>query len=140
MNKKGFTLTELLAVIVILGVLLTIAVPSVLYINDLLKDNMYDKKLKFIEQAAQLYGQDNADYIPETAGGIDIKVKELRDSGYVDKDNDKGDVLDPRNNRNMICDVVNVRAISMPSGKRIVVKSTPIERDTAAFDNINPSC
>ena len=72
MNKKGFTLTELLAVIVILGVLLTIAVPSVLYINDLLKDNMYDKKLKFIEQAAQLYGQDNADYIPETAGGIEI--------------------------------------------------------------------
>lgn len=58
-NKKGFTLVELLAVIVILGVLTAIAVPSVLGISKKIKSNMYDSKIKTIEVAAELWADDH---------------------------------------------------------------------------------
>lgn len=58
-NKKGFTLVELLAVIVILGVLTAIAVPSVLEISKKIKTDMYDSKIKTIEVAAELWADDH---------------------------------------------------------------------------------
>ena len=50
-NNKGFTLIELLAVIVLMGSVLLIAVPSVMGINNLIKDNMREKKAEIIEEA-----------------------------------------------------------------------------------------
>ena len=58
-NKKGFTLVELLAVIVILGVLTAIAVPSVLGISKKIKTDMYESKIKTIEVAAELWADDH---------------------------------------------------------------------------------
>ena len=58
-NKKGFTLVELLAVIVILGVLTAIAVPSVLGISKKIKTDVYDSKIKTIEVAAELWADDH---------------------------------------------------------------------------------
>ncbi len=57
-NSKGFTLVELLAVIVILAILITIAVPSTIGISNKLKENMFCKKIDSIEVAAKLYGED----------------------------------------------------------------------------------
>ena len=37
MNKKGFTLVELLAVLVIMGIIITIALPSVFKISSNMK-------------------------------------------------------------------------------------------------------
>ena len=46
MNKKAFTLIELLAVIVILGVILMIAIPKVSqYINRSKKDSFVDEEI-----------------------------------------------------------------------------------------------
>ena len=58
-NEKGFTLVELLAVIVILGVLTAIAVPSVLGISKKIKTDMYESKIKTIEVAAELWADDH---------------------------------------------------------------------------------
>jgi len=58
MNKKGFTLVELLVVIVILAIVIVIAVPSVQGVNNLIKDNMLEKKAEIIEEAAVMLGQD----------------------------------------------------------------------------------
>lgn len=58
MNNKGFTLVELLAVIVVLAIIIGIAVPSIMGINQSIKDNMLDKKVTMIEEAAVLLGQD----------------------------------------------------------------------------------
>ena len=58
MNKKGFTLIELLAVIVLLAVVMAIAVPAIGGITGSIQDNMLEEKVKVIEDAAVLFGQD----------------------------------------------------------------------------------
>lgn len=59
MNKKGFTLVELLAVLVILGILVTIAVPAATSVSDKAKNKMLKTKTKLAMQGAILYLQDN---------------------------------------------------------------------------------
>lgn len=54
-NNKGFTLVELLAVIVILGVVLTIAVPGVSYIINQAGNEFYKNLEKSVSIAAQDY-------------------------------------------------------------------------------------
>ena len=59
MNKKGFTLVEVLAVIVLLGLLVGIAVPNILRSQTKAKEKTLSTKVKNIERAAVLWGQDN---------------------------------------------------------------------------------
>lgn len=108
-NNKGFTLVELLAVIVILAILVTIAVPSTITISNKLKENMYCKKIDSIEISAKLYGEDRRDSFSEnytTADGTyrsqKITVKDLIDSGDLKKDNSSSPfVIDPRDDESM---------------------------------------
>lgn len=58
LNRKGFTLVEALAIVVILGMLLTIMIPNV---NNLIKINQENNKKQLIESiksAAKLYISD----------------------------------------------------------------------------------
>lgn len=101
-NKKGFTLVELLAIIVILAVLVTIAVPSTISISNKLKVNMYCSKIDTsIETAAKMYGEDRREsFSVDSATGYPTKVltvKDLVDTGYLKKDQNTAPyVVDPR--------------------------------------------
>ena len=55
MNNKGFTLVELLAVLVILITILTIAIPSITSSVERNKQNILKKKIDIIEVAAESY-------------------------------------------------------------------------------------
>lgn len=106
-KNKGFTLVELLAVIVILSLLITIAVPSTIAISNKLKLNMYCKKIDSIEVSAKLYGEDRKESFAEKYGteqypAKKIKVLELVNTGYLKKDNATAPfVVDPRSNEAM---------------------------------------
>lgn len=58
MNKNGFTLVELIVVIMLLAVVMLIAVPSVIGVNNIIKTNMREKKAEIIEEAAVMLGED----------------------------------------------------------------------------------
>lgn len=58
MNKKGFTLIELLAVLVVLGIVIVVAINGVGGITEKVNNEMLDKKLSMIEEAASIYGED----------------------------------------------------------------------------------
>ncbi len=51
MNKKAFTLIELLAVIVILGILMLVAIPSVTRYIDMTKKEAYVKTIASMVEA-----------------------------------------------------------------------------------------
>lgn len=57
-NKKGFTLTELLATIVILALVAVIATPAVIGVSNSIKKNMLESQKKLIMRAAVLAYED----------------------------------------------------------------------------------
>lgn len=104
MNKKGFTLVELLAVIVILAIIITIAVPSTIAVSNKIKKKMYNTKVDMIMDAAKMYGQDNSSKVnsDEDSCNTLVKVSDLLPGGYVKKDDvDNGKVLSPIDNSAM---------------------------------------
>ena len=102
-NNNGFTLVELLSVIVIMGIILLVAIPSVFGISKTIKDNMYCTKVHNLESAAKLYGNDYSDDFDDK-GYIKVDVKTIIDNNLYKKeidectlgDEDKGCVVDPR--------------------------------------------
>ena len=52
-NKKGFTLVELMAVIVVLAIIIAIAVPSYAKIKKNIEEKNYKNKVNLIEIAAE---------------------------------------------------------------------------------------
>ena len=122
MEKKGFTLVELLAVIVLLGIISTVAVTSYTRITKNMKNSMLEEKVKIVEEAAILKGQDLKGYIIESNLKYKIKgnsypcrsfiVSDLVPT-YLDKDNNNeclsaistgtlGCVKDPSNDNNYL--------------------------------------
>lgn len=66
MKKKGFTLVELLAVIVVLSLIVTISLTSINRVRESSLQNILETKIDQIEQAAILYAQDNPDILTES--------------------------------------------------------------------------
>lgn len=105
MSKKGFTLTELLAVIAIIAIITLIAVPSIIAINRRMNERMFESKKELIISSAELYARDNPDIFN---GQTEVKkyVYELINAGYLKPDvknnegkcsgNEEGCLIDPR--------------------------------------------
>ena len=82
-NQHGVTLIELLAVIVILGILAAVAVPAVLNNIQTANTNADLAAVKIIEDATQRYLIENTDQIPAT-GTTNITIATLVTNGYLD--------------------------------------------------------
>ncbi|MBR2833125.1 MAG: Smr/MutS family protein [Bacilli bacterium] len=80
MNKNGFTLTEILAVVVILGLLMLIIAPNLLNSVKNREEQITNTQKQMIEEAAELY-LDSSD---QTTGCVTIAT--LRDSGFLNHD------------------------------------------------------
>ena len=86
MNKriKGFTLVELLAVIVILSLLLLLAVTTVSSQFKNSKDELYDTQLNNIKLAAEMWGSDNKVKLNSISDCVSLTLGYLKEEGYVD--------------------------------------------------------
>ena len=86
MNKKGFTLVEVVIVVVILGIIIGIAVPSYIAVSNNIKEKNYNQKMDNIKSKALEYATDN------NVESITIPVKALIEEGYLAEENpDNGD-------------------------------------------------
>lgn len=80
MNKEeGFTLVELLAVIVVLGIIVAIAIPSIGRVIDRAQENSNDAEQSLIIDAARLY------FTAEEDTGNTVTVTQLETAGYLEQ-------------------------------------------------------
>jgi prepilin-type N-terminal cleavage/methylation domain-containing protein len=128
-NRKGFTLVELLAVVVLLSILLVMAIPAVLSFTSRMKQDMFCNKVETVVKSAQLYGQDNMSSIVNKKVGksstdscvvngtqrldsdagiqcVKVKVSVLLAKGYLSKEAPSknatpNDFFDPRDGSSM---------------------------------------
>ena len=102
-KKKGFTLVELMAVIVILAILALIAVPNVLNISRNTKKRLYCEKV--------------TNYLSDAKRWGDNHLKELRSDCYIVKNvsflvsegiSSDSDIVSPYNKRDMNYDNIGI--------------------------------
>ena len=83
-NRKGFTLVELLAVIVILGIIMMISIPAVNRWIDRGKAESDEGNKKTLVMAAQSYAQGNSESLPKAIGDSTIiTAEELKNSNFL---------------------------------------------------------
>ncbi len=120
-NNKGFTLVETIAVIIILGVVLSIAVPSITnVVKSTNKNRMISDAETFASKAKEMYESDTI--------GIDINNKSLKEITELGKSPfgkeycvENSTVTCNEENKNVTCDVVlkdeNGNQVTITNGK-----------------------
>lgn len=93
MKQKGFTLVELLAVVIILGIISLIVVPIVSGTVKKQRNKLYDKQVSTIEDAAEGWGAENTDLLPELDKNTYVSLDDLVSGGFLKN----ADIKDPRN-------------------------------------------
>ncbi|HEX9190904.1 MAG TPA: type II secretion system major pseudopilin GspG [Candidatus Deferrimicrobiaceae bacterium] len=91
-DRAGFTLIEIMVVIVILGLLAALVVPKLIGRTEEAKKTQSRVQIKSIEQALELFKLDNG-FFPTTDQGLEALVR-LPDAGRVPKNYRKGGYLD----------------------------------------------
>ena len=87
MKNKGFTLAELLGVIIILGVIASIATISITNSMKTSKEELYDLQVENIINGAKTWASGNVFELPENDGeAIYLTLAELKQAGFVEKD------------------------------------------------------
>lgn len=104
-NKKGFTLTELIGVIVLLGIIALISIPILNKTIKNSKEKAYNAQVEEIVSSAKKWGVTNDEKLPKVDGvSIRVKIPELIAAGILEDDK----ILDPRNDKEMTSSCVRI--------------------------------
>ena len=89
-NNKGFTLVELLAVIVILLAISVIAIPNITASLERNKNKMSESQKKLIASSAELYISENKNTITYYSSFVEgtccLSINTLESTGYLSSD------------------------------------------------------
>jgi general secretion pathway protein G len=91
-DRAGFTLIEIMVVIVILGLLAALVVPKLIGRTEEAKKTQSRVQIKHLEQALELFKLDNG-FFPTTDQGLEALVR-VPEAGRVPKNYRKGGYMD----------------------------------------------
>jgi len=95
--KRGFTLIELIAVIVILAIIALITTASVMGLFNKTKSSLYETQVEIVESAAKKWAIANNGFLPTDGSEYALQLSKLVTDGYLDD----GDIVDPRTEKEM---------------------------------------
>ena len=128
LNKKGFTLVELIATIVVLALVVSISAYAITNIINSAKEKNYELLIKNIKDASETYYQE-CKYSNNSGITCDdtVKLQDLVNYGYLKgngtKDN-KMEIINPKDNKNIgACSI----AVKNENGKLTIEGSCPKE-------------
>ena len=135
MNKKGFTLTEIMAVIAIIAIIVLIAVPSILAINKNMNKRTYEQKKETVVAAAEIYAINNPN-IFNNSNEVKVYVRDLIASGFLssDIDNNDSNCIANDTNGNNGCIINPVDKTSMNSDY-VIIKKESVGVDVEYYTN-----
>lgn len=100
MNKKGFTLVELLAVIVILALLALLTSTAVTKLVKDAKEDLSETQIQLIKSAADTWIADNLNNLPSSGDCGYLTLEDLKYYGLLDNT-----ILDPKNSEEISNDL-----------------------------------
>ena len=108
MKKNGFTLVEVMAVVVILAILLSLGVGIYNRVYENQQQKTYEHKVSMIELSAEKWATET-----NLSRPITITVQKLIDDTYFqadsyDEDNAEYVVEDPRDNSSLLCNTIDI--------------------------------
>lgn len=107
LKKNGFSLAELIGVVVLLGAILLIIIPAVSKTLKDSKQNLYNDQIENIKQALQVWANDNKPDVGET---YYLTLSQLKQTGLVDIDI-KNPINDEYLANDMLLKVINDEGI-----------------------------
>lgn len=89
--NKGFTLVELMAVLVLIVIIATIGYAGITVVNNNIEKNLWNTTVEEIETGAVQYGQDNLSRLTSTCSNgksncLELTVEDLIERNYIDTD------------------------------------------------------
>jgi len=114
--KRGFTLVELLAVILIITVILLILTPKIIETIHTSKLKVYDEQISRIEEAANLYITDDNNAVTFIDDQEVLTLQQLIDGGYIE-----APVVNPKTNQNFNTTTTIVTVIKVGETYQFVV-------------------
>ena len=144
-NKKGFTLIEMITVLVLISLIALITITSVTKLLNNSKEKLYENQMEQIESAARLWGADNMlilpndstsnvvceykniDSCPEDYKKLIIDLKLLQDSGYIGQD-----IKNPKTNK----PITNVTIEIEKTGKKLTYNVVSSEEDEEKYREV----
>ena len=90
--KKGFTLIEIIGIIILLSLIGLLVYPTIMRIIGDSKEDLYQKNISEIERMAANWASVNEDKLPKVdKRGYYLKIEEMEKEGFID-----GDVTNPK--------------------------------------------
>ncbi|MBQ8872233.1 MAG: BspA family leucine-rich repeat surface protein [Bacilli bacterium] len=83
-SRKGFTLVELIGVVILIGLIALIAIPSVDYIITKTKNNAYNRTKDTLKDGLRNWVTDNKELIYEDGEEIIVTLADLKEQGYIE--------------------------------------------------------
>ena len=128
--KKGFTLSELLAVILIISIISLVSIMGITKVINNSRESMYNTQIKSIENSLKLWGAENIEVLPQTGKCIYMTLDDLITLGYID-DN----IIDARDNSALSGEMkLKISSTTKAKSNRIV---TNYYVDVANVDDCN---